>query len=130
MPRVKKGAIVAYNRRTLTVTPHPTEPWRPPSVARLDSCWALGTVWQATRHGQVKEIVPAGADPTVTATRQKMLAKYEAVTRVLFIPSDRVDGPAMLQAATGVTWLTLEWCEEFVRHYLLTDRLDLDTVRA
>lgn len=117
MAKVKKGSIVAYYLETLTLTEQ-AETWRPPLISR-DASWALGTVWASSRAGRVKELAPAGLDGTVSANRLKMLAKYEAVTDVLHIPADRVDGPAMLQGARHVSWPTLTDCEDYVRLYVV-----------
>lgn len=119
MPRVKKGALVAYRLRTLEL--HESDkPGQPPTVTR-HSYWALGTVLQASRTGRVKQITPAGHENV----RVAMLSRYQAVVEVLAIPRDRVDAENLLEGARSVSWPDLPACVGYVAQFLLAaDRVE------
>jgi hypothetical protein len=111
MPKVRKGALVAFRVVRFTVTKDPTGV-KPPSVTR-DRRWHIGTVSMASREGKVKEVT------TVDGERLKMVAKHLVIGRVLYIPADQVDPEALKQSAQGLTWAELPELEEFVSAFVI-----------
>jgi hypothetical protein len=111
MPKVRKGALVAFRlyQYTVHVDPHNI---KPPRVDR-DVSWRIGRVYMASREGKVKEI--EGAD----GERYKMAVKHMTVGKVLYIPEGMVDEAALTTAARSLRWETDKECEMFVSQFVL-----------
>lgn len=107
---MKKGGLCAFEVQTLTVDL--SEVAGVPSTVHRERRWHIGLVAAGTRDGKVREV------QTIEGERYKMDAKHLKVTRVLEIPTDKVNGPALLSATADESWFSLPEVERFVAKYL------------